>query len=508
MVYGLIKTTNIYFCYRPVNIFNLNNIDKTQPKYLQLADVIRNAIRSGTLLAGDALPSVKSLSDDLSFNRHTVMKSLAELVAEGWLESRERIGYRVVVNIPVEQSRRFTMDDNKSSDNQALNFRVIKKIKPIPQYPSSTYKYNFSGGEPDMTLFPFNEFKSHMSDVLSRPNLNELGYGDTAGTNELRDQVKRYLRKSRGLTEREIVITNGSQEALFIVAQLLLKAGDKVAVEALGYPPAMDVFKNAGAELVGVMQDNNGIVPNDLEAKIMAGNVRLIYLTPLHQYPTTKTLSVSRRMAIYQLASTHNIPIIEDDYDHEFHFRCQPLAPMAFDDPRQLVIYISTFSKIMFPGARVGFMAINHEFAKTVEAYRMLICHKSNVLMQSALARWMKSGGFERNLRRVTRQYQQRRDHAVELLNRLDCFDFSVPDGGMALWLKIKNKQVKASNLAEKVKSSSVYIQHEQSFLTTDLVSTITSKDGHHNEYIRLGYAGMNEEHFAEGLALIVEHLK
>ena len=490
-----------------MKIFNLTQIDNNQPKYRQLADVIRKAIRSGTLLAGDALPSVKSLSEDLLFNRHTVMKSLAELVAEGWIESRERIGYRVVADVPIEKSQQFTEGDDKSTDNRVLNFRVIKPIKSIPLYPSSAYRYNFSGGQPDMALFPFSEFKSHMSDVLSRPQLDEFGYGDNAGTHDLREQVKHYIRKSRGVTERDIVITNGSQEALYIVAQLLLKAGDKVAVEALGYPPAMDVFENAGAELVSVKQDAYGIVPSDLEAKIVAGNIRLIYLTPLHQYPTTKTLSVSRRMAVYQLASTHNIPIVEDDYDHEFHFRCQPLAPMAANDPRQLVIYISTFSKIMFPGARVGFMAINHDFAKAVEAHRVLICHKSNVLMQSALARWMKSGGFERNLRRVTRQYQQRRDHAVKLLNQLDCFEFTAPDGGMALWLKIKNKEVKASVLAEKVKASGVYIQHEQNFLTTDVTRNMASTHEHNDEYIRLGYAGMSDENFAEGLALIVEYL-
>ena len=182
-----------------------------------------------------------------------------------------------------------------------------------------------------------------MSDVLTRPDMSQLSYGQSAGTPELIDQVKIYLRKSRAITNREIVITNGSQEALFIVAQLLLQAGDKVAAEELGYPPAMSAFVSAGAELVGIKQDKQGMCPNDLEAQICTGNIRLIYLTPLHQYPTTVTLTVSRRMAIYQLAAKHSIPIIEDDYDHEFHYRCQPLAPMASQDPAQLVIYLSIY---------------------------------------------------------------------------------------------------------------------------------------------------------------------
>ncbi len=481
-----------------MSIFNLSHIDKSQPKYLQLASVIRSAIRNGQLLAGDQLPSAQLLSKNLHINRHTVMKGLSELIAEGWIESEERIGYRVVVDLPVEHSLPLG-EVEQFNNNQHLNYRIVKKGSYCSTLNATNYRYNFAGGQPDMALFPFNEFKSYLSNALTRPKLTELGYGDNAGTPELREQVKQYLRKTRGVIDREIVITNGSQEAIYIVSQLLLQTGDEVAVEALGYPPAMDAFRNAGAQVIAIKQDNKGMMPYDLEQKIIQGNIRLIYLTPLHQYPTTVTLPVSRRMAIYKLASKHNIPIIEDDYDHEFHFRCQPLPPMASSDPRQLVIYISTFSKIMFPGARVGFMALNKAFADVVAAHKMLICHKNNVVMQEGLAQWMKSGDFERNLRRVTRKYLHRRDHAVELLNKLDCFEFTAPDGGMALWLKLKNTHITASELAEAVKMKGVYIQHELAFLTDGANGS--------DQYIRLGYAGMSENKFAEGLAIIVNAL-
>jgi GntR family transcriptional regulator/MocR family aminotransferase len=190
---------------------------------------------------------------------------------------------------------------------------------------------------------------------------------------------------------------------------------------------------------VGIKQDAQGICPDDLEEQILKGIVRLIYLTPLHQYPATMTLTVSRRIAIYQLSLQHNIPIVEDDYDHEFHYRCQPLAPMATQDPAQLVIYLLTFSKIMFPGARIGIMAVSKAMAKAVTEYRLLICHNSNVLMQGALAKWMLKGGFERHLRRTTRVNIQRRDHAVSVLKKYDYFEFDIPDGGMATWVKLKH---------------------------------------------------------------------
>lgn len=484
-----------------MSIFNLNQADKNQPKYLQLADAVRHFIREGYLLPGDAIPSVNSLSSDLRINRHTVMKSFVELVAEGWIESQERVGYKVVSFLPIEASQQKPLlkGNYEEGNHQEGNFkyRFVRKGVGLPNDLASSFQYNFSGGQPDINIFPFKEFKSYMSDALSRPNIKQLGYGENAGTEELISEVKTYLRKTRAVTNRDVIITNGSQEAMFIIAQLLLKAGDKVAVEALGYPPAMAVFKNEGADLVSIQQDNEGIIPEDLELNINNGNIRLIYLTPLHQYPTTVTLTVSRRMQIYQLAAKYKIPIIEDDYDHEFHYRCQPLAPMIAQDPEQLVIYVSTFSKIMFPAARVGFMALNKTLAKAVAEYRLLICHKSNVIMQSALSRWMNSGGFERHLRRTTRINLKRRDHAISLLKELNLFEFDVPDGGMALWLKIKNTAIGAKELAEKAKEYNVYIQHEGEFHTTPA--------NNQNRYIRIGFAGMNESNFEKGMGLLTQ---
>ena len=478
-----------------MKIFDLIPTNPTQAKYLQLAESIRTAIRKGQLSTGESLPSVKSISQDLGLNRHTVMKSFAELIAEGWLTSVERVGYKVVDNLPIEKSQHFV---NDSEQQNAMAFRLVRFGRSLPTDNANQYKYNFSGGQPDLSLFPFDEFKRCMSNTLSRPDIAQLGYGQSAGAEELIIQVKRYLRQSRAITDREIVITNGSQEALFIIAQLLLQAGDKVAVEALGYPPAMAAFKSSGAQLAPVKQDSQGMCPIELEKQIKTGNIRLIYLTPLHQYPTTVTLTVSRRMAIYKLALQHQIPIVEDDYDHEFHYRCQPLAPMATQDPAQLVIYLSTLSKIMFPGARVGIMALSKTMAKAVTEYRLLICHKSNVLMQLALAKWMENGGFERHLRRITRVNLQRRDHAINVLKKYPCFEFEIPAGGMALWIKLNAKKYAggAELLAQKCQTLGIYIQHQTQFHMEQSQSA--------DDYIRIGFAGMSEQLFEQGIAQLV----
>ncbi|MGS2721255.1 MocR-like pyridoxine biosynthesis transcription factor PdxR [Paraglaciecola aestuariivivens] len=472
-----------------------------QAKYLQLADAIRVAIQHGQFEPGDALPSVKSLSQDLNLNRHTVMKGFAELVAEGWVESWPRVGYKVVQFLPIEQSIKTNHCTTPSVNPHS--YRLVRNLPAIPQVPNMPITFNFAGGQPDLSRFPFTEFKGCMSQALLRPNLEQMGYGQVAGTPALIEQVAKYLRHSRAISGREIVITNGSQEALYLVAQLLLQKGDKVAVENLGYPPALAAFSHTGAELLGIKQDEQGINPADLEAKIILGDIRLIYLTPLHQYPTTITLSVSRRMAIYQLATKYQIPIVEDDYDHEFHYRCQPLAPMAANDPAQLVIYLSSFSKVMFPGARIGIMALSASMAKAVIQYRLMLSHKTNVLMQEALAKWMENGGFARHLRRTTRINQQRRDHAVNVLSKYKQLDFAVPDGGMALWIKLKAKQSKpisAKQLAKLALEQGVYIQDQSQF--------VLSKQNHSDNHFRLGFAAMDEQKFAKGIHALMDLLQ
>ncbi|MEP0176509.1 MAG: PLP-dependent aminotransferase family protein [Paraglaciecola sp.] len=475
-----------------MKIFSL--VDNGTPKYLQLAESVKQNIRKGNLLPGDTLPSVKSFSDDLHVNRHTIMKAFAELIAEGWVESKQRVGYKVGGNIPIEGSQKPLKSDAKQPK---FKYRLVRSGPSIDYPPATQYEYNFSGGQPDLFKFPFNEFKQHMSATLTRPNLEQLSYGEIMGVPELRQQIENYLRKSRAITNREVIITNGSQEALFIIAQLLLQMGDQVAVEALGYPPAMAVFNNAGADLVAIKQDQMGIIPEDLEQKIQSGSIKLIYLTPLHQYPTTVTLPIARRMAVYQLAAKYSIPIVEDDYDHEFHYRCQPLAPMASNDPQQLVIYLSTFSKIMFPGARIGILAVNKTLAKAVAEYRMIISHKGNALMQLALAKWMEEGGFERHLKRITRIYMARRENAIKCLEQYNLFDFICPDGGMALWIKLKSTSINTSKLAALARHKGIYIQHEKQYHTVP--------QSNRNHYLRIGFASMPETKFNEGLSILVK---
>jgi len=275
-----------------------------------------------------------------------------------------------------------------------------------------------------------------------------------------------------------------------------LTQGDKVAVESLGYRPAWKAFENAGAMLIGIKQTAQGVDVEHLEIMFKANEIRLLYLTPLHQYPTTTTLPVAERIKIYRLAQQYNIPIIEDDYDHEFHYDSQPLAPMAANDPSGLVIYLSSFSKLMFPGIRLGIIAVDKSLSTHITNYRTIINHKANVLLQDAVAKWMKDGAFERQLRKATRIYQKRRQCMVNALNSIKSegyfIEFTIPPGGMALWVNVGRNAQKISLLA---RDKGIFLLAENSFHLRH--------ENDEDQYIRLGFSGQSEEKIQQGLTLV-----
>lgn len=451
------------------------------PKYLALAHSIRAAVLDGRLVSGEKLPSTRLLAEQLAMNRHTVMTACDELVAEGYLVSLPRVGYQVAPNLPITSSYAL---DACNSDESALPLVTTQHYAAVTSLDVSSAEYNFAGGLPDLSLFPRTQFKRWLVKAFDGLSHSELHYGEHFGSHALRQQISSYLAHARDLKHTPVMITNGSQEALFIVAKTLLQQGDKVAMESYSYPPARAAFIAAGGEIVTIAQDDEGIIPESLALALAAGKVKLIYLTPLHQYPTTVTLSIRRRLAIRALAKQYGAVIVEDDYDHEFHYRCQPLRPMAADDNGNGVVYISTFSKLMYAGARIGYIAASQALLNEFVKIKKLLNHKNETLSQKAVAMWMESGDFVRHLRKTSKCYQQRRDHLVALLQAYQAngwhIEFSIPDGGMAIWLDCKRD---ITGLKEQAWQQGIYLQVESEF----------APELKQCRHIRLGYAYMNE---------------
>ncbi|MGH8372435.1 MAG: PLP-dependent aminotransferase family protein [Gammaproteobacteria bacterium] len=469
-----------------------------RPGYLRIAEGIRAAIQAERVKPGERLPSSRALADMLGVHRHTVIAAMDELVAEGWLEAGERRAHRVANELP---SQFFSPKTRGKSSclNRKLKWQFARQVNASDCGPdharASSYKYVFQGGQPDLRLFPYDEFRACLAESLRKSPSMRSGYGNPAGHAPFVERLSQYLSHMRALTGREIIVTHGTQEGVFLAAQLLIKPGDKVAVEALGYGAAWDAFRAAGGELVPIKVDENGMDPDSLEAMLGKHRIRFIYLTPHHQYPTTVTLTAARRMRIYELASQHQIPIFEDDYDHEFHYRCQPIAPLASIDPCELVIYASTLSKIMFPSMRIGFLAVPQALYQPLINLRAIITRQNSVFLQDAVARWMDSGGFERHLRRMRRAYQERRDALVGALQDAQArglpLEWAVPDGGMALWL---NCNVDSDAVAQKVAEQGVYVAPESLYYCGAQRA---------NTHLRLGFANQTPDEIRTGIGLL-----
>jgi GntR family transcriptional regulator/MocR family aminotransferase len=227
--------------------------------------------------------------------------------------------------------------------------------------------------------------------------------------------------------------------ALDLVARSLIRPGDVVAVEALGYPNAVNVFRRAGASVVPIAVDEQGIDVDALAALSRRTSVRLVYLTPHHQFPTTVTLSPTRRLALLDLARRARIAILEDDYDQEYHYDGRPVLPLASDDPAGSVIYVGTLAKILAPGLRIAFVVAPPPVITRMAAERALVDHQGDAALECAIAELIEDGEIERHAWRTRRIYHARRDAFCAAAARLlgDAATFRPPPGGMAVWLKV-----------------------------------------------------------------------
>jgi GntR family transcriptional regulator/MocR family aminotransferase len=467
--------------------FNLSLPRSNRPLYLRITDGLRDAIKSGMIMPGEKLPSCRTLAEQVGANRHTVMTALEQLIAEGWIYAETRKGYRVAEELP---SKFFSPALSKMKPSTYTVSTTKRSLKPI------TPKWDFRSSTPDLRLFPLDEFKTCLNASLKREGPTILGYGESNGYRPFIHELEKYLRRVRALAGRELIVTHGSQEAIFIAAHVILSSGDGVAVEDRTYPAARTALSSTGASLYAVKTDDEGLDPEAFAKLCTKRRIKLLYLTPLHQYPTTVTLSSPRRHALYEVARKNGVMILEDDYDHEYHYRCQPLPPLAAEDPANIVIYVSTLSKILFPSARIGFMAAPQQLHAKFSEARKMISTQNDTLMQSAVARWMRSDGFQRHLNRTRRTYEKRLRSALSTLSELKALgapiNWITPDGGMAIWLKTPWD---TEELAKVAAAESIIIQPESP----------TRMDGKRSSHIRLGFARHTEQEFASGMERLLK---
>lgn len=405
----------------------------------RIAQAIMEEIQRGRLAAGDALPGTRDLAHELGVNRKSVVVAYEELAAQGWVKSDMRRGTFVLKSIL--EAVAGTSSPQASLPTPAPTPFGRHFNAPLP-WALSDEEPSFDDGVPDQRLIPTNAIaQAYGTAARAASRQRLLGYGDPRGTDQLRQSIARMLNAKRGLavSAENVCVTRGSQMALYVIAQTIVAPGDLVLFEELSYPPAVQAFRSAGASIGAVKLGRDGLDLDDLEAACRRRRVRAVYLTPGHQFPTTIVMRPSTRLRLRDLAAQFGFLVVEDDYDHEFHFEHQPMLPLASDDPGGHILYVGSFSKVLSPSLRVGYIAAKAEVIELLGNCIGTIDRQGDPITELAIVELIESGNLRRHIKRVHAIFNKRRiDFAGLVANYLGGIAaFEIPSGGLAFWVRL-----------------------------------------------------------------------
>lgn len=422
-----------------MNIFR-NHPFQPEPNatlYQALYTHMRAAILSGELKGGMKLLSTRALADDLNISRNTVLNAYRQLLAEGYLEGREGSGTFVaeilpenLLTAPLHTKPKTAPPQQTESPRPIFSERAKAQIAVSQPPTGGKSPRPFLAEAPALDVFPHKLWSRLVVRAARRMPASSFMYQDSSGYLPLREAIAAHVAVSRQVhcTPEQVMIVSGSQGALDLVSRMLANSGDSVWMEEPGYPGARGAFLGSGAHIVPVPVDDEGLVVDAGVAR--APKARLAYITPSHQFPLGVTMSISRRLALLDWAKRANAYILEDDYDSEFRFAERPLATLQGMDHADRVIYIGTFSKVLFPSLRVGYLILPPTLVDSFLKVRRLIDIHNPMLEQAVLADFIIEGHYIRHLRRMRTLYAERRNALLEATKNLP-LEIDAPEAGI-----------------------------------------------------------------------------
>jgi GntR family transcriptional regulator/MocR family aminotransferase len=416
------------------------------PLYRQIQRFLHQQIQSGALPPKTRLPATRELASSLGVSRITVTNAYAELEAEGLIYSQPGSGTYVappLVTLPESTASPVSANDWPLWQQQPLSRTWSPAKQELGQLMTPVSRpglISFTGGMGDSQLIPVDDFRKALQAVLRRDGADALGYGDPSGYPPLRATIAHVL-GSQGIPAcpDHVLVTSGSQQALALVAHLLLHPGDVVLVESPTYIGAIDLFRSLDVRLLGVPVDEQGMRVEQMEDALRAAHPRLVYVIPTFHNPTGTCMSGHRRRQLVALADRYNVPILEDDIagDLRYEGRAQPALKAL--DPGGRVIYAGTFSKMVMPGIRVGFLVAEGPVYERLVACKQATDLATSSVIQRALEAYITVGRYQTHLRRACRLYHRRRDAMLAALERHmpAGAQWRSPQGGLFIWLQL-----------------------------------------------------------------------
>lgn len=464
---------------------------------------IKELILNGQLKAGSKLPSSRTFSEMMSISRNSVLSGLERLVDEGYLITKKGSGTYVAAFIPDDgiQIKSLSPQKKTNNENGDLNInphmQVMKNIWDTTA-PHAGSNMTFNIGIGCIDLFPYELWGRLLGRVWRQFRHQDWKLNEPLGFKPLRSAISEYVRTTRGLncTEEQILIVNGTQQAMNLAAQVLLQKGDEVCLDEPGYDGALGAFTSIGAKIRPVISDQNGM---DISYAIKHWpDAKMVFTSPSHQFPLGGTLSLSRRMALLEWAAENNMWIFEDDYNSEFRYTAQPIQALQGLDRHHRVIYAGTFSKMMFPGFHLGFLVIPPALVESFTIAKYYADTRTSFLEQTILATFISEGHYARHVRRVRKACHERQQVIIEAIQRylpeIICAEPSDSGIHIVCWL------------AEEI-SESLMIEHcRRAGLGAQPLSRYCQTKPE-KEAILLGFAAHSPSEIVEGIKALAQRL-
>ncbi|MGL5274798.1 PLP-dependent aminotransferase family protein [Myroides sp.] len=412
--------------------------------YMQIANQFSNAIQRNFIPEGTKLPGTRTIASLLGVNRNTVVAAFEEIATQGWIEMQANKGCFVL--------------NKKSFNHKRTNASNYKALEQYPTKPGYTFHSSnlldspleisncdhvFTDGTTDSRIIQIDQLSSFYSANLKRKSNRKKLLSNTHQDNtSFRKNMANYLNLSRGLhvSSKNVLITRSTEMSIYIACRVLLSPKDKVIVANLSYYSSNMAFQEAGAQILTVSIDEDGIDVNEVEQLCKTQQIRMLYLTPHHHYPTTVTLSAQRRVQLLNLANKYGFIILEDDYDYDFHYDKSSVLPLASVDTEGMVVYIGSFGKSLAPSFENGFIVAPKNVLLEMQKYLRLLDPRGDMVMEQVLNELIEEGEIFRYLKKASKVYKERRDTFAQLITQFlgDQVTFKLPAGGLAIWIEWK----------------------------------------------------------------------
>ncbi|MDU2064047.1 MAG: PLP-dependent aminotransferase family protein [Sporomusaceae bacterium] len=480
-----------------------------KPQYQQILEQIRHKIEARILHPGEKLPSTRRLADSLGIHRSTVASAYQELWALGFIDMKPnacpivRDRMQIATAASRQKKGRIDWSLTASTDSSAIwdTYRGFQAEAPVS--PPQDF-IDFSGLDMDCRLFPLETFRSCFNQAMKREGFSLLSYGDRAGFFPLRTYLAHHL-QSHGIsvTAEEILITNGLQQGIDLVFRMIAAPGKAVAIESPTYKEMLPLLKFCGLKPLEIPIRSDGMDLAILEKMLKTEQPSLVYTMPNFQNPTGVTTSQSHREKLLSLCQKYGVPILEDGFEEEMKYFGRVVLPIKSMDDQHTVIYCGTFSKVLFPGVRIGWIAAEPECIERLMAIRSFSDLSSSMILQAAIYEFCQRGHYDRHISKMHRLFRKRMQTALVALKQYikpEWAAWSEPNGGYLLWLKLSPLPDAAADLTALFAKQKIQISSGKYFFSSSANAV----------HLRLSISKLNEAEITEGikrLALALEQI-